>query len=239
MKYLFLCAILFSLSATGQDKNIITVTRVFPKMDRQAEFEKAIAAHAQKYHTGDWFWKVAEIQSGPDAGGFQIMEGPHTWDQIDKRGTLGAEHTANWNKTVAIHLTDKYQSMFAEYKPEYSSVALTEFSDKYAVNHVYIKPGSYPTVLEVLAAMKKTWTHSNQSVAIYESSASGAPQIIVVTRYKKGLAERQTGAMKPLKERYEEANGAGTYQQYTLNMEKTIESSWSELLFNRTDLGSK
>jgi hypothetical protein len=239
MKYsLFFCLIV-SMSAIGQEKNVMNVTRVFPKIDKVLEFEKALAAHAQKYHTGDWFWRVAEIQSGPDAGGFQIIEGPHSWDQIDKRGNLGAEHTNNWNKTIAVHLTDKYQSFFIEYKPEFSNVELTQFSDKYAVNHVYYKPGKYQVVLDVLAAMKKTWTQSNQSVVVYEASSSGAPQIMIVTRYKNGLAERQSGSLKPLKERYEEANGSGTFQQYTTNVENTVQSSWSELLFTRADLGSK
>ncbi len=39
---------------------------MFPKADKVLDFEKALAAHAQKYHTGDWKWRVYEIQSGPD-----------------------------------------------------------------------------------------------------------------------------------------------------------------------------
>src|SRR6476620_7268957 len=105
MRKLFIVILLIPVLGIGQAKNVVNSTRVFPKIDKVAEFEKALTAHAQKYHTGDWKWRVAEIQSGPDAGGYSIVEGPLNWDQIDKRGTLGAEHQNDWNKMVAPTLT--------------------------------------------------------------------------------------------------------------------------------------
>ena len=87
--------------------------------------------------------------------------------------------------------------------------------------------------------MKKTWAGSQQHIAVYESSGSGEPKIIVVTRYKTGLKERQAGAMKPLPERYEAANGAGTFAKYAELTEASVDHSFQELLFTRTDLGSK
>src|SRR5688500_17776146 len=157
---IFLLLLIPAIGISQDDKNVINVTRVFPKIDKVAEFEKAILAHAQKYHTGDWKWRVSEIMSGPDAGGFSIIEGPHNWDQIDKRGNLGAEHQSHWNKTIAIHLTDKYQAIFAEFKPEFSTVGLTEFSDKYVVNQVFLKPGTYGIATTLLADLKKMWEAS-------------------------------------------------------------------------------
>lgn len=228
-----------AVGISQDDKNVINVTRVFPKIDKVAEFEKALIAHAQKYHTGDWKWRVSEIMSGPDAGGYSILEGPHNWDQIDKRGDLGAEHQNNWNKTIAIHLTDKYQAIFAEYKPEYSTTALTDYSDKFVVNHVFIKPGTYNIATAVLGDLKKMWEASKQNIAVYESSASGALQIIVVTRYKNGLKERQAGMLKPMTERYEAANGAGSFQKFTESTAKCVDNSWQELMVTRTDLSSK
>src|SRR5450631_948790 len=101
MKKIFLCLLLLPLMCISQNKNVINVNRIFPKADKILELEKAIAAHAQKYHTGDWKWRVFEIQSGPDAGGYHITEGPVSWDMMDKRGDLGAEHTADWAKNAA------------------------------------------------------------------------------------------------------------------------------------------
>ena len=110
MKRIILLFLLSPLLGIGQNKNVVNANRVFPKVDKVLEFEKALAAHAQKYHTGDWKWRVFEIQSGPDANGFHITEGPNTWDQIDTRGNLGAEHNNDWNKNVAIYLTERSSS---------------------------------------------------------------------------------------------------------------------------------
>ena len=239
MRKLFVFLFLFPLFGISQDKNVINATRVFPKIDKVGEFEKALTAHAQKYHTGDWKWRVAEIQSGPDAGGYSIVEGPHNWDQIDKRGNLGAEHQNNWNKTVAIYLTDKYMSGFSQYKEELSNGQLTDYSDKYAVSHVFPKPGMYEIALEVFNNFKKIWAAGKQVVVVYEASSSGPTQFIVVTRYKTGLREKQSGFLKPLPERYEAANGAGSFQKYLETTQKAIDHSWSELLFTRLDLSSK
>ena len=59
----------------SQVKNVLHATRVFPKREKIAEFEKALTAHVQKYHTGDWKWRVWHIESGPDAGGYMMTEG--------------------------------------------------------------------------------------------------------------------------------------------------------------------
>ena len=85
MKRIFLLCMLVPLLGISQNKNVVNSTRAFPKVDKVLEYEKALAAHAQKYHTGDWKWRVFEIQSGPDAGGYHITEGPASWQDIDGR----------------------------------------------------------------------------------------------------------------------------------------------------------
>jgi hypothetical protein len=239
MKKLFALALLLPLFGLGQTKNVVSVTRVFPKIDKSAEFEKALTAHAQKYHTGDWKWRVFEIQSGPDAGGFHITEGPVSWEQVDGRGDLGKAHTDDWNKNVAIHLTDKYQSSFSTFREDLSTVQLTDYSDKIAILHVFPNPGMGPKVEENIKTVKKVWEKSGETVAVYQASASGPNQFALVTRYKQGLKERAQGFRKPFNERYEEANGAGSYASYLDNISKSSGQSWSELLFYRSDLSSK
>ncbi len=69
MKNLFFLLLLLPLFGIGQTKTMLTTNRVFVKNDKVSEFEKALANHAQKYHTGDVKWRVWSIESGPDAGG--------------------------------------------------------------------------------------------------------------------------------------------------------------------------
>jgi hypothetical protein len=239
MKRLIILLIGLPFFTFAQDKNVISATRVFPKIDKIQAFEKALTAHAQKYHTGTWKWRVFSIESGPDFGGYHITEGPMSWEDIDTRGDLGKAHMADWDMNIATLLTQRGSSMYSVYREDLSSVPLTEFSNKIAINHVYIKPGYFEDVENLLKPFKKTWEASGQTVAVYEASSSGEPQFAVVTRYKEGLKERTTGFRKPMKERYTQANGEGSWDNYIKGIKNAIDRSWSELLFYHAELSSK
>ena len=92
------------------------------------EFENGLASHAQKYHTGDVAWRVYEIQSGPDAGGYHIIEGPTSWEGEDMRGDLGKDHMTDWHKSVSAFLTDKQSAGYSIYVDSLSTSPLTDFT---------------------------------------------------------------------------------------------------------------
>ena len=237
-KFLFVLLIIPVLGIS-QTKNVISTTRMFPKADKVLDFEKALVAHAQKYHTGDWKWRVYEIQSGPDAGGYQVVEGPASWDALDGRGDLGAEHTTDWNKTVSIYLTDKVEEAFSVYEDSLSTVELGNFSDKIVVNHMYPKPGMVVGVNDLVKRLKKVWMDGNENVAVYQAVVSGEPQVITVTRMKDGLKELADNYRKPMPERYNAAYGAGSWEAFLADYSKYVDRRWSELLVFRPDLSSK
>jgi hypothetical protein len=235
----YLTLLLLPVFGIAQTKNVLSTHRVFPKVDKVAEFEKAIAAHAQKYHTGDVHWRVFTIQSGPDIGGYHITEGPKTWDSEDARGDINPEHQADWNKNVAIYLTDKQSGGYSVYLDSLSTVALGDFSDKINIAHVYPKIGQGDNVVNMIKKLKKTWASVGMTVAVYAASSSGPAQYTIVTRYKQGLKERNAGFRKPFKQAYEEVNGEGSYAQYLKDAAEYIQENWSELLYLRKDLSSK
>ncbi len=242
MKALFALSMIFMalpFAGIGQTKNVISTHRVFPKIDKVMEFEKAIAAHAQKYHTGNTYWRVFAIQSGPDLGGFHITEGPTSWADEDTRGDLGPEHKLDWNKNVAIYLTDKQSGGYSVYQDSLSTVALGDFSDKINIAHIYPKIGHGDDVRNMIMKLKKTWAVDGSTVAVYTANSSGEAQYTLVTRYKQGLKEKASGFRKPFRETYEAVNGAGSYAQYLKDAAEFINENWSELLFLRKDLGSK
>ena len=239
IKNLSLFALLFPLMATSQIKNVVSTHRVFPKIDKVLEFEKALAAHAQKYHTGDLKWRVFEIQSGPDFGGYHLVEGPSSWEAFDTRGNLGTEHTNDWNKTIAIHLTERQSAGYSVYVDSLSTVAMGDFSDKINITHVFPKIGCGSKIVEIIKDLKKAWTADGSTVAVYSASSSGPTQYALVTRYKQGLKEKADGFRKPLKATFDQVNGAGSYEKYLENIREFTNEAWSELLFLRADLGSK
>ncbi len=55
-KYLFML-LLIPAMGMSQTKTVLTSNRVFAKNEKVSEFEKALANHAQKYHTGDVKWR--------------------------------------------------------------------------------------------------------------------------------------------------------------------------------------
>ena len=239
MKKILLLVMLIPFISNSQTKNVMSVHRVFPKIDKADEFEKALAAHAQKYHTGDAKWRVFEIQSGPDFGGFQLTEGPSSWEAFDTRGNLGTEHTNDWNKTIAVYLTDRQSAIYSVYVDSLSTVALGDFSDKINITHVYPKPGCGPKIVGIIKDLKKAWTVDGSTVAVYAASSSGPAQYTLVTRYKQGLKEKADGFRKPFKATYESVKGVGSFEKYLENIREYTNDAWSELLFLRPDLSSK
>ncbi len=236
-----LIAILLVLPFIGmsQTKNVLSTQRSFPKVDKVLEFEKALTMHAQKYHTGDWKWRVFDIQSGPDAGGYHIAEGPTSWTAFDTRGNLGTEHNNDWNRSVAIYLTDRGSSGYSVYEDSLSTIALTNYSDKIIITHIYPKPGMFNNLREMQMKMKKAWEAGKETVAVYSAINSGEPQIITVSRLKAGLKELENNYRMPTPERYNKANGDGSWNKYLEDFAKNVERRWSEMLSFRADLSSK
>src|SRR3954454_19313535 len=125
MRKFFSLLLLIPLLGIGQTKTVITSSRFFAMNDKVSEFEKALTNHAQKYHTGDVAWRVWAIESGPDAGGYLVTEGPTTWSTLDGRADISAEHTADWAKNVLPLTTGTGQSGYYDYQADLSTVQLT------------------------------------------------------------------------------------------------------------------
>ena len=239
MRMLILLLLFCPFTGMAQTKNVISAHRVFPKVDKLLEFEKAIAAHAQKYHSGDSYWRVFAIQSGPDMGGFHITEGPTSWDALDSRGDMGAEHTLDYNKNVAIYLTDKTSGGYSVYQDSLSTVALGDFSDKIAIAHIYPKIGKNFKVRNLIKKLKAGWAAEGSTIAVFAANSSGPAQFTIVTRYKQGLKEKAQSFRKPFKGTFESVNGEDSYDDYLDQIGEYVSEIWSEILFLRKDLGSK
>ena len=237
-KSLFLVLLLPLLGIT-QTKTLITSNRLFAKNNKVSDFEKALTAHAQKYHKGEMAWRVWSIESGPDAGGYMVTEGPSTWSTLDGRGDISAEHTADWEKNVLPLTTGLGQSGYYDFQADLSTVQLTDYADKIVINHMTAKPGKINDMKALLQKLKKVWQDSNESVAVYATVFSGEPGYIYVTRLKNGLKELAADYRKPLADRYNAANGAGSFDGWLKDYADIVQSRWSELLMYKPLLSSK
>lgn len=238
MKKLFFMLLFIPVVGMSQLKNVLNASRYFCKPDKVQEFEKALGDHAKKYHTGEWKWRVWSIESGPDAGGYMITEGPSDWATIDGRGDISAAHQADWNKNVAPFTTNPYSSGYYNFQPDQSTVQLTDYADKIMINHMTPRPGKVNAVNELIKNLKKVWEAGKESVAVYSLTASGDPGVITVTRLKTGFKELADGYRKPMMERFNEVYGAGAWDAYLKDYADAVEKRWSELLIYKPSLSS-
>jgi len=236
-KFFFL--LLLPVLGIGQSKTVLTSNRLFAKNDKAAEFEKALSSHAQKYHTGDVAWRVWSIESGPDAGGYMVSEGPTTWSALDSRADISAEHTADWEKNVLPLTTGQGQSGYYDFQADLSTVQLTDYSDKIVINHMTAKPGKINDVMALIQKLQKVWAADGESVAVYSAAYSGEPGYITVTRLKNGLKELAADYRKPLPERYNAVYGAGSFDAWLKDYADAVQSRWSEILIYKPELSSK
>ena len=239
MKKMMLLLLVLPLFAFAQNKTLLGVDRYFPKADKVKQFEKAVALHAQQYHKDDHKWRVYTIETGPDAGGYMVIEGPTNWDGLDKRGDLGAAHTKDWESTVQPTLSDRTSTMYLTVREDLSTVVQGDYSDKISINHLFFKPGFYGEVQTNIQGLKKLWQADGSTVAVYESSLSGEPQFTIVTRYKTGLKERDVVQPNTLPVRFAAANGEGSWDKYLSSLKESIDHQWSELLYHKSALDSK
>ena len=239
MKKMMLLLLVLPLFALAQNKPLVNVSRYFPKPDKVNQFEKALTAHAHQYHKDDNKWRVYTIETGPDAGGYLVVEGPTNWDGIEKRGDLGATHMKDWETTVQPTLSDKTSTMYLTFREDLSTVLQGEYSEKISINHMFFRPGFYGDVQTNIQGLKKLWQADGTSVAVYESSLSGEPQFTVVTRYKTGLKERDVVQPNTFPVRFNTANGEGSWDKYLSSLKESIDHQWSELLYHKPTLDSK
>lgn len=238
MKKVLLMLLLAPIIGFSQTKNVISSFRIFPKPGKTLELEKALAAHALKYHTGDWKWRVFEIVSGPDSNGYHVVEGPNSWTSNDSRNDISAEHTADWVKNVESLCDGRGEASYSVFREDLSAGKLTEFADKISISHLFPKPGEFSKVETRLKKLKKVWEASGQNVVVYESHFSGPPQLSIVTRHTNGWKEKEPGYRKPMKERFESVYGEGSYDEW-LDIPNSIDHSWGEMLVLRAELSSK
>lgn len=239
MKKVFLLFLLIPLLGTAQTKTVLTANRIFVKNDKAVQFEKALASHAQKYHTGDLSWRVWSIESGPDFGGYLVTEGPNNWAALDSRGEISTEHTADWNSNV-MPLTDvRASGAYYVFQEDLSTVKLTDYANKIVINHMTAKPGKIANVQELIKKLKKVWEADKESVAVYSVAFSGEPGYITVSRLKDGLKELAVDYRKPLPDRFDEVYGKGSFDTWLKDYADAVQCRWSELLIFKPDLSSK
>jgi hypothetical protein len=225
-------------TAKEPKKNVISSYRVFVKDGHTAAFKSALAAHAQKFHNGPWKWRVYSVNSGPEEGSYQIIEGPNSWTELDDRGDLGAEHTKDYETNVLPHLDKTLPTSYLTYEADLSTVPLGAFSNKAIITHGIIKTGRLSAATDGLKAWNASWVKQGINIAVYRSFASGESEFVVVRRLRNGLKDLDADIMSSRKA-FEETGGPNAYTNAQEELTRDYSKLVAEMIEFQPDLSSK
>ncbi len=215
--------------------NVISSYRIFAKPGQDEALKAALGSHAKKYHTGAFRWRIYSVLSGPDAGSYQIVEGPFSWTALDDRGDLAADHNKDYETRIAPLLEKTTADTYLGYEEELSTVALTTFSTKAAITTVVPKPGRGPATRELLRTWKKVWEKRGFNLAVYSSQMSGEPQFKLVRRFKAGWKDLDSDVLS-LTQAFTDLGIS--YTDTLEDMAENTERSFSEMIELEPELGS-
>lgn len=220
------------------DKDVVSTFRIFVKSGHDDAFRAALTAHAQKFHIGDVRWRVGEIKSGPDGGGYQIVEGPTSWTALDDRGDLGADHQADFDKNIMPHIERITGDSFASFQEDLSCVKMEQWSNKVMSVHYYVRTGRGALAYDVLKRYKAIWEKRGLNVAVWASRFSGPTQYTAAFRLKNGWKDFDMDGMS----NRDAANalwGSAAFDGLMADFAQAFEKVSSELVNYDPALGSK
>jgi hypothetical protein len=233
-KLLFAIMAIPLFAAAQQEKNVISSVRLLPKYDKIVEFETALANHNKKFHATEWKATVFSVESGPDAGSYQYILGPASWEDIDKR-IPSAEHDLDWNKNVMSLVQKSFDNAYLSYNKDLSTVAVGDFVDKVTISRWYYKVGEANKMETVVNRLKKVWEAEKQSVAVYRTNSSGEGAFLLVNRHKNGWTEKGTPPSKPFRDNL---GGNAEFDEWLSDLKACMDHAISEMISRRKDLSS-
>ncbi|MDB6095663.1 MAG: hypothetical protein JWM32_3225 [Verrucomicrobia bacterium] len=217
---------------------VISTYRVTVKDGHMAAFKAAIAAHAQKYHKGDWSWRVGEVISGPSGGDYQIIEGPFTWTTFDGRSDLGAEHQKDYDTNILPHTEKATPDTYATFEEDLSTTAATKWSNKVIIYHYTAKPGKGWLLGDALKFMKEINAKRQLATVVWRSAFSGETAFSLAYRTKDGWKDLDMD-LASMKKVADELRGENAYARLQADIAESCKSISSEMVEYRSELGSK
>jgi hypothetical protein len=236
----FLSVLLCSIAiAQTPEKNVLSSYRVLPAPGKDAALKKAIAAHAAKYHTGNWKWRVFSVLSGSDEGTYMLNEGPNSWTDNEGRKDLSDEHLRDYETTILPLVEKTLPSSYLTYDKDLSTDAGAAMFKKALLRHFYLKPGKGARLSNHFATWKKVFEKLGLKVAVWRSFYSGQPQIVVSARLANGWLDLEKPIGKEMREAFDEIAGVGMYARYLEDLDQYVDRIDEEMIEFLPDLSSK
>ncbi len=241
-RHIFLLALLVAAPLAympAQEKATLSSYRISPKPGKDAELRKAIAAHAAKYHTGNWKWRVFSVLSGPESGAYMINEGPNSWTTLEGRSDISEEHTRDYQTNVLPLVETDYPETYLRFQKELSTDSAVGPLKKALLRHFYTKPGKSARLFEHMKTWKKVWEKMGMKVVVWTSFFSGEARMVVAYRLPKGWVDLERSVSKELRDGFDEIEGPGAYARFLEDLDKYVDRISEEMIEFLPEVGSK
>lgn len=233
-------AILLSVALSqAQEKATLGTYRILPKPGKDAALKKAIAAHAAKYHTGNWKWRVFMVLSGADEGAYMINEGPNSWTDLEGRKNISDEHNRDYETNVLPLVERTAPESYFIFQKDLSSDAAVGPMKKALLRSFYTKPGKGARFTADLKIWKQVWDKMGRKVTVWSSFYSGEPRIVVAGRLTDGWINLEESRAKEAQEAFDDLAGTGAYVRFLEDLDQYIARIDEEMIEFLPDVSSK
>ena len=199
MKQLFcllLCAA--TVSVFGQGSTLYRVNMVTPKAGMKTAFETSWKMHLDKFHKTTDKRTVYEVTSGPESGGYVIVEGPVSYADMDKALPNANEHGLDLEKNFTPKLEPGSGNGLYRWADTLSYHGDTK-ADKILVTVTVLKDGKAG---EVMTEMRRTALIAEKIKSplsynvMVKQFAGSSPTIVTLRNLKNGFKELETDYYK-------------------------------------------
>lgn len=224
-----------------QEKTLVQSIMLRPKVGEIAQFENSLKIHNQKFHGAADKVYVFQIITGARMGFYQIAWPPTSWADLDNQKPNPA-HEQDVQNNIAAKLAENDGMMFTRRVDSVSHGDQDWSIAKTQVSIWHMKRGKTAEWLGWVKKMKMAFDGSNdpRNYTIYVKQMAGTDaQVILISRFKNGWKEMESGYYTPIKDIYTKAYSAAEWEEYMKAYNEMVESTETYLRVFRPDLSSK
>lgn len=141
---------------------------IMAKTGHEAQFEAAIKAHNEKYHSeAPYEAELYQVHTGNEAGWYIWEMGPTTYTQLDTR-PQDEGHDSDWANTVAPHVAKYGRTEYWRLNNALSYSNGTE-NDKYIIWYVDIARGENYRFRAMMDKVKKVHEKMDDEISVWYS----------------------------------------------------------------------
>lgn len=218
---------------SAQDYTQYEVQYMTVRSDQIQDFDEALAAHNQEYHSGGgpYHANVWYVANGPRTGQYVWVMGPVTFGEIG--GRPAGEHDDDWAGNVMPHARADMDVSYWRVSEGLSHTTDEELHPILRVRGYRIAPGQMFRFREQRRMLKEMYEAKgyaiNESVLFPRFRPEEGPDVVVVRTFDDWSDFDGGGGMASFRADFIEVHGQGAWQRWWDANGEIIEDSWDQV----------